>query len=243
MNPLISIIIPSYQHASTLPACLTRIFAQTYTPLEIIVIDDGSTDGTQQAVAPFRDRINYVRQENSGANVARNNGFAESKGDYVIFCDADVIMKPEMIQTMFEALQKNPEAAYAYSAFRFGWKTFSSFPFDADLLHQMNYVTTTSLIRRTDFPGFDPRLKRFQDWDLWLTILERGKQGVFIPEILFTIDNHTGPKRLISAFGQAPSQWRPSIMYRLPWRWIGWKPQVIKKYETAREIIKAKHHL
>lgn len=240
---MISIIIPSYNHASTINKCLESIFSQTISDMEVIVVNDGSTDDTIDILKPYADHIQLINQENQGAAKARNNGFDQSKGEYVMFCDADVIMRPDMLQKMLEALQRDPGSAYAYSSFRFGWKKFSSYPFDAERLRQMNFITTTSLIRRADFPRFDESLRRFQDWDLWLTILEQGKGGAFVDEELFRIENPLHRHNLVSLFGQAPSQWRPSVMHRIPWDKIGWVPGSIKKYRLAREIIKRKHNL
>lgn len=240
---MISVIIPSYQHASTLPKCLESIFAQSVKDVEVIVVNDGSTDNTNEVLKPYMDRIKYVDQKNAGANAARNNGFDHAKGGYVIFCDADVIMRSDMLQKMLAALQTHPQAAFAYSAFRFGWKTFSSFPFSVERLRKMNYITTTSLIRREDFPRFDEALRRFQDWDLWLTIVKRGREGVFVNEELFRVENPLHRHNIVSLFGQAPSQWRPSIMHRVPWDKIGWMPESIKKYRAARSIIVEKHRL
>lgn len=240
---MISVIIPSYQHASTLPHCLASIFKQTFTDLEVIVVNDGSTDNTEEVLKPFAGRLTIINQENRGASAARNHGFDLSHGEYVIFCDADVIMRADMLQKMFDALKAHPESAYAYSAFRFGWKKFASYPFSGQRLRKMNYITTTSLIRRQDFPRFDESLRRFQDWDLWLTLLAQGKGGVFIEDELFRIKNPKHRQGLISLFGQAPSTWQPSLMHRIPWHWIGWTPAAIKKYRQAREVIRQKHNL
>lgn len=236
MEPsLISIVIPAYQHAATLPACLHSIFAQSIQNFEIIVIDDGSTDGTDRVLKPFLERLTYVRQANQGGNAARNRGLGLTKGDYVLFCDADVIMEPKMLEKMRTALEMHPEASYAYSGFRFGWKTFACFPFDPARLQRMNFVHTTSLVRRADFPGFDPAVKRFQDWDVWLTMLETGKIGVYIPEQLFRIEVTRGRSGI--------SDWLPSFVFRFPWRLVRWRPKRVAAYEKARQAIFAKHHL
>ncbi len=235
MNPLISVIIPSYQHASTLVACLESVLSQTYAPIEIVLVDDGSNDVTAEVVKPYLNRINYIYQQNRGGNRARNVGYKASKGEYVIFTDADVVMESTMLQTMFDQLATNSAVSFSYSAFRFGWKHFSSYPFNAERLRQMNYIHTTSLMRRHAFPGFDETLKRFQDWDVWLTIVERGGSGIFICEELFKITDDRKRKGI--------SEWRPSILYKIPWRLIGWKPPSIKRYEEAKKIITDKHQL
>lgn len=240
----ISVIIPTYQHAKTLPECLNSIFAQTRSPDEIIVVNDGSTDGTDRLLAQYANgllptpgvgSIDVVTQENQGGNVARNVGFARSTGDLVIFCDADVVMAPDMLSSMEKALIDHPEASYAYSGFRFGWKSFSSFPFDANQLRQMNFVHSTSLLRRDRFPGFDPSVRRFQDWDVWLTMLGRGHIGTFIDRELFRVIDRSDRPSI--------SQWRPSFLYRIPWNRIGWKPASVRRYEEAKRIIVKKHGL
>lgn len=235
MNPLISVIIPTYQHATSLPGCLESLFAQTYRPIEIIVVDDGSTDNTQDVLARYAERITIVKQENEGANPARNRGLKEAKGEYVIFCDADVKMTPKMLEKMFEALQRHPEASYAYSGFWFGWKHFKGVVFDANQLRKLNFVHTSSLVRRADFPGFDEHIRRLQDWDVWLTMLEQGKTGVLVPETLFSVS--------IDGASRIGSSWLPAFVYRLPWQRLAWKPRRVQKYEEAREIIKRKHRL
>ncbi len=235
MNALISVIVPTFQHASALPICLEAIFAQTYPRLEIIVVDDGSTDNTQEVLQKYQDRIKIIKQANQGANPARNRGLQEATGEFVIFCDADVIMKPQMLERMFQALLDHPEASYAYASFWFGWKHFTGQPFDGERLRQTNFIHTSSLIRRQDFPGFDNAIKRLQDWDVWLTMLEQGKRGVLVPETLCTVSIH-GASRI-------GSSWLPKIFYRVPWKKLGWIPRRIQKYQAAKDVIVKKHKL
>lgn len=232
-SPEISIIIPVYQHAKTLPRCLETLFAQTFSDAEIIIVDDGSTDNPKEAVARFLPKVTFLSQKNMGANRARNYGFTHAKGKYVLFCDADVLAKKNMLSVMRNALIRDQKAAYAYSAFKFGWKVFRLWPFDAKLLKKRNYITTMSLIRREVFPGFDEKIKRFQDWDLWLSILEQGGYGTYIPEVLFTVL----PRR------EGMSQWIPRIAYRLPWKKFGIRIRSVEKFLEAEQIIKEKHHL
>jgi glycosyltransferase involved in cell wall biosynthesis len=145
MSELISIIIPTYQHADSLPDCLQRILGSTYENIEVIVVNDGSTDNTRDILNRYvhDDRLTIVCQDNQGSNAARMTGFELSKGKYLLFCDADVIMWPDMIQVMHDTLVDHPEASYAYSGFKFGWKRFHPLAFDADRLKKHNYVHTT----------------------------------------------------------------------------------------------------
>jgi len=233
MTPKISIIIPTYQHGDTIETCLLSLFDQTFQDFEIIVVNDGSTDDTAKILEKYKDRVKIISQENRGAPSARNRGFRESIGQFVIFCDADTKAKPEILAKMLEALKKNPEASYAYSSFNWGWKAFNLHEFDAEALKKMNYITSTTLIRREHFPGWDESFKKFQDWDLWLTMLEQGHTGVWIQEILFDVIDTKATM----------SRWLPSFMYKIPWGKIGWAPKAIRKYNEALKIIKEKHHL
>ncbi|HJV33397.1 MAG TPA: glycosyltransferase family A protein [Patescibacteria group bacterium] len=229
----ISVIIPCYNHASTIGRTLEALFAQTHRDLEIVVVDDGSTDDLDRALKPYRGRFRLVRQENRGGPSARNRGFRESSGELVLFSDADIVWRPDALSKLAAALAAHPEAAYAYASFRFGWKLFRLWPFDAERLKKHNYMQTGSLIRRERFPGFDESLKRFQDWDLWLTMLERGDVGVWVPEVLCRV---LTKRRNISS-------WMPKIVYRVPWKRLGWMPKRIRAYEEAAAVVRKKHHL
>ncbi len=232
---LISVVITTYQHAGTLAACLDSVLAQTYPSLQIIVVNDGSTDSTDDVVKPYLNQIQYITQANAGSNPARNRGFLEVKGEFVIFCDADVRMKPHMLESLLAALNAHPEASYAYSSFIFGWKVFGGVPFTDERMKTRNFVHTSALVRTKDFPGFDEVIKRLQDWDVWLTMLENGKRGVLVPELLFEV--------AVEGKSRIGSNWMPSFMYSIPWKTLGWMPAQVKKYEAARDIIAKKHGL
>ena len=232
---MISIIIPTYQHGDTIEACLLSLFGQTHKDYEIIVVNDGSTDNTREVLDKYKDRVKIIHQQNKGAPVARNRGFKESSGDFIIFCDADVKARTDMLEKMLNVLLKNEDCSYSYSSFKWGWKNFNLHEFDGQKLKKGNFITSTSLIRREHFPknGWDESLKKFQDWDLWLTMLKNGCKGIWIPEILFTVK----PRR------NGISSWLPSVLYKIPWDKIGWAPKEIKKYNKALKIIKEKYKL
>lgn len=226
MNPLVSIIIPVYNRQEVFERSSASALIQTYQNIEIIVVDDGSNP----PIKIENQRVQLFRQENRGAPAARNFGFSKSKGEYVIFWDADVMADPHMIAKMVAALENNPTASYAYCDFYLGKKKMPAGSFDADRLRKINYITTTSLIRRADFPGFDESLKKFQDWDLWLTMLEKNKAGVYIPEYLFSVET-----------GGTMSSWLPSWAYHAPWKWLPGISVKVKKYEEAKAIVRKKH--
>lgn len=198
--PLVSVIIPSWNNAESLAHTLHHLMLQTYRHLEIIVVDDGSTDHTADIVKNFP-HVTYLPRSHAGAPAARNAGRSAAHGQFVLFCDADVTPHPRMIERMATALQVKPEASYAYCNFRFGWRTFDLFDFSAERLRRSNYISMMSLIRAADCPPFDESLTRLQDWDLWLTMLERNQVGTWVPSRLFSA---AAGKRGISQKIQAP---------------------------------------
>jgi glycosyltransferase involved in cell wall biosynthesis len=224
--PQISIVIPVYNAQKTLSACLHSIFNQTFKNYEIIVVNDGSTDKSLAILKKFQSKITVINQKNQGAAKARNEGAKVSKAPFIIFCDADVTMKPKMLEIMYKTLQANPNISYVYSDFKFGLKTFKLWKFSSEILKEKPYIHTTSLIRRKHFLGFDKNLKRFQDWDLWLNMLKHGYTGYHIPEVLFIVRP-----------GGTMSRWLPKSFYRLPWL------KSVKQYQQAKSIIKNKHRL
>jgi len=232
-NNMISIVIPVYNQARHLVNCLTSIKKQTYNNYEIIVINDGSTDNIIEVVEKFKQifgyRLSYWEQENRGAGAARNMGAKLAEGEYLIFCDADVVMEPLMLELMLKTLKDNPQASFCYSSFIWGHKKFKLWPFDALKLRQMPYINTASLIKKEHFPGFDETLKKFQDWDLWLTMLEQSHAGVWLNQILFKVAVHGR---------QTMSSWLPSPAYK-----IFPSLPTVKKYNQAKEIIYKKHNL
>lgn len=183
--PALSVIIPAWQAASTIENTLRSIFSQSFTDYEIIVVNDGSTDDLLERLKKYEGSITVINQENKEAGAARNAGERHAKGKYLFFCDADVILKPEIFEKMIMVLELNPLASFCYSAFIFGWKKFRALPYSAERLKKFNYISTMSIVRKKDFLGFDESLKRFQDWDLWLRMAKEGKKGLAWPEVLF----------------------------------------------------------
>ena len=235
-HKLISVIIPVYNHAHILKQSIGSLLAQTYRPLEIIIVNDGSTDNFNDIAVDIKidmdkNKIPYkiINQKNLGATVARNLGFKESRGDYIIFWDADTIAKKKMLEIMCLKLEANPQTNFVYSGFKFGWKKFKCLAFNEERLKKFNYIDITSLLKREDFCGFDESLKKFQDWDLWLTLIEKNKQGIGIPQILY--------KKIVGS-RTGISFWLPKIFYKLPF-----KISEVDKYKKATDIILKKHQI
>lgn len=233
---MISIIIPVFNHAEKLKCCFNSLLEQTFKDFEVIVVNDGSTDKSAEVIKEFINKFKaagidykFIEQENKGAPNARNHGFQAAKGEYVLFCDSDATLDKNFLWEMINALQNNPQASYAYSSFYWGDKIFKLQPFDLKKLRQMPYIHTISLIRYKDFPitGWDESLKRFQDWDLWLSFAEQGSVGTWINKPLFKV-----------CPGGTISSWLPSFAYKF----LPFLPAV-KNYKRAVRIVKEKHGL
>lgn len=232
---MISIIIPIYNQADKLVATLKSIEKQTWRDYEVIIVNDGSTDGVDLIFGDYckaSTDINsylFINQENRGAPAARNRGFQEAKGDYLFFCDADAVLVPEALEIMLIALNDNPSASYAYSSFYWGKKFFKVGVISPEKLKRAPGIHTMALIRRDNFPvgGWDEKIKKLQDWDLWLTMLDNGHIGVFINQPLFRVSP-----------GGTISSWLPSFAYKL----LPFLPKV-RKYQEAVRIVKEKHGL
>ena len=108
-SQLVSVVIPSYNYGHFIEDTIRSILAQTYISYEIIVVDDGSTDNTQEILKPYLEKINYVYQNNQGLSAARNHGTSLAKGEFVLFLDADDFLLPHMLEEQIAAFQQNPD--------------------------------------------------------------------------------------------------------------------------------------
>jgi glycosyltransferase involved in cell wall biosynthesis len=128
--------------------------------------------------------------DRKGAPWARNRGAEQVHGEFLVFSDDDISWEINALKQLYEGLERTPGAAYAYGWYMLGTRTIPSRVFDLDVLKTYNYISTMSMIRRDLFEGFDEEVKRYQDWDLWLTMAEAGKFGVYVDALIFktTVD-------------------------------------------------------
>jgi len=178
----VSVIIPCYNYGHLLADAIGSVLAQTRPPDEVIVVDDGSTDKTTEVAASYGNRVQYIRQERSGPGAARNAGIRAARGELLAFLDADDWWLPHRLSSQVPIISANDEIAMVHSAF-LGYHgpdvqspvyRFSQEDCDVHVLKRSCRVgTLTVLIRKEivdELGGFDTRLRRCQDWDLWIRV-------------------------------------------------------------------------
>lgn len=209
ISPKVSIIIPTYNREQYIVEALESALAQTYPNLEIIVVDDGSKDGTRSAIEPFLSdqsgrRVACFYQENKGVSAARNLGIQKAKGDYLLFLDSDDIAQPNLVEALVSALGSDPACGVAYSEFLYftdGHKEGLSKPafigryYSGDifskLIEEGNFVVNIALVRREClvkaglFQG-----QSLVDWDLWLRIAYQGYRFCHVGVPLVLVRKH-----------------------------------------------------
>lgn len=120
MDHHVSIILPTYNRAHFLPDCLDALLGQTVPASEIIVVNDGSTDSTIEALIPYRDKIVYLEKPNGGKASALNLGLSRAKGDYIWIMDDDDVALPDALKIHLKAFAEHPDADFTYSAYHHG---------------------------------------------------------------------------------------------------------------------------
>jgi glycosyltransferase involved in cell wall biosynthesis len=199
--PLVSIVILCHNYGRFLGEAIESALAQTHQPVEVIVVDDGSTDHSVEVARRYP--VQLITQPNRGVCVAGNTGFAAATGDYVLRLDADDRLTPGYVEKTLRALESHPWAHFAYTAAEyFGARTgsYPIEPFSPDTLAERNYVNASALMRRRsleDVGGYNVNMRagRYEDWDLWLSFAERGLAGVMVPERLLMYRQHATPSR------------------------------------------------
>jgi glycosyltransferase involved in cell wall biosynthesis len=191
MNPKVSVVIPTFNRAAKVQVGINSVLAQTFSDLELIVVDDGSSDDTGQILKNiFGDRIRYYFQSNQGVSVARNKGIAEARGEWIAFLDSDDLWEREKIEWQLKALERfGPQCCASYTDVRLlnhaetrtffqmaeqGRRHEGTMGVKTDMLEVLvrpggagMLVCISSLMARSDAvrrtEGFDPKLRFYED--------------------------------------------------------------------------------
>ncbi|KYC39250.1 glycosyl transferase family A [Scytonema hofmannii PCC 7110] len=185
---IVSVIVPAYNAERTILQTVLSIQKQSLSDLEIIIINDGSTDKTVELLNTVQDpRLKIFNYENGGLPVARNRGISHATGEYVAFIDADDLWTPDKLESQLAALEKHPDAGVAYSWTRFMDEKAETYHlstpiyFEGDVYANLlvwNFIASGSnpLVRREaikDVGEFDATLRSAEDWDYWLRLARR----------------------------------------------------------------------
>src|SRR6202050_5077646 len=197
MTPTVAVVIPAYNSGEFIREAVESVLRQSLTSIEVIVIDDGSTDNTQQVLGSISDgRLTVLRQKNSGVSAARNAGLAAARAPYIFFLDADDVLLPDALARMTATLDRMPQCVACFGHHikiaedgselsmqaDLRWKLFPA----ADTLRQLiakNFIFCGTICVRTDaaraVEGFNPTLRLGEDWEFWcrLAVL-RGFSGM-----------------------------------------------------------------
>lgn len=205
-EPLVSVVIPTYNRAGIICETIDNVFQQTYRDFELIVVDDGSTDDTQSRLLQYGNRIQVIRQENRGPAVARNRGARAARGEILAFQDSDDLWMPTKLERQVSVLETDSSLPCCLSNIALGvvdGKEFTSFAQSliypkhdegiwlnvADVLATRFLLFTQAVaIRREVFQklgGFDESLRYLEDYDLPLRLSFMGPWG-FIREPMVT---------------------------------------------------------
>ena len=204
---MISFVMPNYNDSDTIGEAIESIFDQDYPNIEMIVVDDGSTDDSLKVLAKKQKKfkqLKVIKGRHKGACYARNLGAKEATGKYLSFLPADAVLYPGVVRTWVNHLEDNPEYEFLYGGYRFvdsetraTVHNYMSEPFDAYFLKTANYIDGSFPLTRDLYErmgGWDTSIKSLQDWDFWLNAtIEHGAKGMYLPEVFFeTTMPHAG---------------------------------------------------
>lgn len=207
-TPLVSVIIPTFNRSHYLLEAVDSVLSQTYQNVEPVVVDDGSTDNTVEAIAPIRERITLIQQENAGRSSARNRGIHQSNGDFIVFLDSDDLLLPDSIRCQVEYLEGHPaiDVIYGNGHTLNPDSTYSPLePFvkslaapsqiGTEMLVANLFAIHAAMVRRDALPApsaFDESLSALEDWDLWLRLLFSGATFAYHNAKIAVYRRHSG---------------------------------------------------
>lgn len=191
--PKVSVIIPCYNQGKYLEDALASLYKQTFQDLEIIIINDGSTDNSQKIIDKIEHpKVIKIHQTNKGVASARNEGIKRASGEYILPLDADDKIAPTYIEKALYHMEKNPNLGIVYcEAELFGQKTkkWKLPPYTLLDMLKANCIFCTALFKKADWEavgGYREQQESFwEDYDFWLSLIERGREVFQIPEALF----------------------------------------------------------
>ncbi len=226
-NKLVSVVIPNYNYANYVGEAVESVLRQTYNSVEIIVVDDGSTDGSKEVLSSYGGEIKTIFQDNSGVSAARNNGANQSSGKYLAFLDADDIWLPRKIEAQVKLFEENENLGLVHVGVEDIDAEGNAIEINTDglagrvsrelLLFERSVILgggSGFMIRRDLFEklnGFDLNLLTSADWDIFFRAATESEVG-FVPDVLLKYRMHGSnmhgnvkrmEREMLYAFGKA----------------------------------------
>ncbi len=192
-SPLFSVIVPVYNGERTLAATLQSVFALGYEPMEVVVVDDGSTDGTAGVAKAFGDTLRYIHQENAGPAAARNRGLNEARGEVVGFLDADDCWTPAVVQNALPALLAGNDIDIVQGRIQEVGGSHDALKPSGPPYAYLNLGS--AVFRRGVFDQvgpFDDTMRRCEDYDWFLRAYDRRVRKLRIDEVMLLYRRHAG---------------------------------------------------
>lgn len=224
--PRISFIIPTFNRADYIVESIESIICQMDPSDELLIVDDGSTDHTAAAIAPFRGRLNYIRQENAGKSTALNLGLSRTSGDYVWICDDDDLLLPGSVRRMVSALDASRadlvfgryRRFYLENGHRFEfeagyWPDLSNGSLTRHILEDSFVMHNATLVKREIYSRlgpFDPRMLRSQDYEMFVR-LALSSSIKYVDDYIFLQRKHSGPRgprMMLHDAGHSQNVWK-----------------------------------
>ena len=211
MKSLVSVVVPAYNRREIICETLDSIFNQSYRPIELIIVDDGSSDGTGEVIREWANkkqsdhfRMSLFFQSNQGVSAARNAGMEKAIGEYIQLLDSDDLILPEKIQKQVEILENNPLSSYC-------WSKTSQINSEGRELARLgkpirdrlaeipdhNWHISSLLLRKEilkDVGGFSEDLTNSNDWEFAARVKAFGGEGIFLDRMLSFYRIHEGPQ-------------------------------------------------
>jgi glycosyltransferase involved in cell wall biosynthesis len=217
--PLVSVVIPAFNAERFLGEAIESVLAQTYAPVETIVVDDGSSDGTV-AVAGAYAEVTVIEQENAGPSAARNRGFAASRGELIAFHDADDVMTADKLAVQAGLLIDDPAIGCVLAVQELLVEEGAELPFwaegspvptvmpakPAELVDEPNVHPMTMVVRRDVFEqvgGFDEEMRAAEDFDWMLRAAEADVEIARLSRVLLRRRVHSGSLTQDATAGRA----------------------------------------
>jgi glycosyltransferase involved in cell wall biosynthesis len=251
----VSVVIPCFNHGEFLPEAVASAANLRECDIELVVVDDGSTDERTRMEMDrlaVTDGIRVIRQGNKGLAAARNAGIQASRGEYILPLDADNRLRPGIEQGI-RILESNPQVGVVYGdAEYFGASKGRSIVgrFEVGRLLFQNYIDACALYRRAVWEqngGYDGTMpvQGFEDWDFWLGALERGWQFAYVPEVLFDYRQAAGSMitrtRGFESQVEAFVGTKHGFLYQRAWRELEIQRMSVKStYRNLARLLKSR---